>query len=459
MGIILANKELSIARINCDGSLQVKLSLGAAPDIVNNPADMVLILDRSGSMQGAPLENLKLGANTFIDIIDEATDGSADGQIGGGSHIGIVSFADSATQDEPLITSVAALKGAVNALQADGSTNHADAFEKAMDLFDFSSTNAKVMILFTDGRTTAGGDPNEIATLAKSRGITIYVIGLIGDDGIDEQAIDSWASAPASAHVAITPNAEDLETLFADLARNITKPGATNIVLQDIVAPCFEVTNLAVPSKGTATQVNANAVEWRIDELGVTQSETATFEFTVRRIGGCVGDVTVNEAIEYSDAENNAVTFPSPTVQVICGDSEGCPAPVSVSVTGCETAVDIDAGDLALEGLGRIVQVNVTLLHVCPNRRVALAVLLNEVDAAGNEYRRGIKTITVPAHDGPACQDVLVRCVNFVLPEDLDVSGASDGMCNVRNFNVRFIAHYIDHDFNCCGQLSAPARA
>lgn len=56
---------------------------------MTNPTDIVLILDSSSSMEGKPLESLKAGANKFIDIIDEATDGAHDGQIGFGSRIGI----------------------------------------------------------------------------------------------------------------------------------------------------------------------------------------------------------------------------------------------------------------------------------------------------------------------------------------------------------------------------------
>mgnify|MGYP002227085688 FL=1 len=131
MGITNANKVLNMDRIDCDGMLRVTLALTVAPDILSNPTDIVLVLDRSGSMSGVALANLKLGANTFIDIIEEATDGTLDGQIGSGSRIGIVSFADTATADTQLITSVATLKSAVAALTADGSTNHADAFAKA----------------------------------------------------------------------------------------------------------------------------------------------------------------------------------------------------------------------------------------------------------------------------------------------------------------------------------------
>lgn len=124
MGITNSNKELNTLHIDCGGSFQIKLSLTAAPDIVTNPTDIVLILDRSGSMTGSALTNLKNGAKAFIDIIDEATGGIPDGQIGSGSRIAIVSFADTATQDTQLITSVADLKAAIDALTAGGSTNH-----------------------------------------------------------------------------------------------------------------------------------------------------------------------------------------------------------------------------------------------------------------------------------------------------------------------------------------------
>ena len=61
------------------------------------------------------------------------------------------------------------------------------------------------MVMFTDGITTAGGNPNTVASLAKSNGIIIYCIGLSGNGGIDEQALRDWASDPDSAYVAITP--------------------------------------------------------------------------------------------------------------------------------------------------------------------------------------------------------------------------------------------------------------
>lgn len=456
MGITNSNKELSAARIDCGGSFQVKLSLTAAPDIVSNPTDIVLILDRSGSMAGSALANLKNGAKAFIDIIDEATDGTQDGQIGSGSRIAVVSFASTATQDTQLITSVADLKAGVDALTAGGSTNHADAFTKASELLAAPSTNARVMVMFTDGETTVGPDPSPIAAAARAAGVIIYAIGLSGRGGVDVSALEDWASKPASSYVAITPDDAELEELFKDLARNIAKPGATDVVVTDTVSPCFRITSVAMPTKGTASLLDAETVQWQIDELGVSQSEGAVLEFTVQHIGSCSGTVEVNESISYDDAEGNVVSFPSPELDVDCdiiSRPEICPEPVELTVDGCEDMLEFDAGDLGMESLGRIVQLSVTLKNVCPHRRVALAAILTEVDDHGLEYKRGMKTVLVPAHTKESCRDVTVRCIKFVLPESLDVSGSTSSICNARNFKARFIANYIDDNFTCCNMV------
>ena len=456
MGITNSTKELSVSAIPCGGSFRVTLGLTAEPDILSNPTDIVLLLDRSRSMTQS-LPALKSAADLFIDIIEEATDGTQDGQIGSGSHIGIVSFATTATQDTQLITSVAALKGAVTALSADGSTNHEEAFTEGLALFDPQSANAKVMVMFTDGVTTAGGPPNPVATAAKAQGVTIYVIGLAGNGGIDEQALRDWASDPDSAYVAIAPSDDELEDLFRDLARNITKPGATNIRIHETVSDCFRISSVSAPTKGTAMLTGERSLAWKIDELGVTKSEGAQLVFTVEHVGPCSGTLKVNESLEYTDDEGNRPDFGDPEIEVDCGIDvigEPCPKEVDVHIDSCEDSVEIDAGHLGLDSLGRILQLDVTLRDICPKKRVALAVILTEVNDKGEEYRRGLKTLVIPAHYRDSCKDVTVRCVKFVLPEELNVSGSHDSLCSRRNFKVRFIANYIDSGFDCCGLVT-----
>lgn len=454
MGVTNSNKVISTNRIDCDGSLRVTLALTAAPDIISNPTDIVLVLDRSGSMSGPPLANLKIGAKTFIDIIAEATGGTADGQIGSGSHIGIVSFADTAVANTQLITSVDQLKAAVDSLTAGGNTNHADAFAKAIQLFNPQSSNAKVIVMFTDGNTTAGAPPSPVAAAARAQGIIIYCIGLIGSDGLNVNALNDWATDPDTTHVAITPDSADLEELFAELAANISKPGATDIVINEVLNPDFIITSILAPSKGTTTMLSSNSLRWNIAELGVTASEGAVLEFNVRHTAQTPGTKLVNQSITYSDAEGNVVHFPEPTVLVECNEvvhPEPCPVPVDLVVEGCSDAVLVDLGDTYLESLGRIVQMDVTIKHVCPGKRVALAVILTETDENGMEHQRGMKAMTIPAHNHATCRDILVQCIKFVVPEDLDVSTDTPrAACEPRNLKARVIAHNIDTDYRCC---------
>lgn len=454
MGVTNSNKVISAERIDCDGSLKVTLTLTAAPDIISSPTDIALVLDRSGSMTGTPLASMKTAAKTFIDIISQSTGGQPTGEIGAGSRMGIVSFANTAAQNTQMITSVDTLKDAVNGLTAGGNTNHAEAFQQAMALFEPASGNAKVMVMFTDGNTTTGAPPAPVAAAARAQGIVIYCIGLIGSDGVSADTLNDWATDPDNTHVAITPDAADLEELFAELAANISKTGATDIEINEVVNADFAITGILNPSAGSAAMLNATSLRWTIPALGVRASESAVLEFLIRHVGGEPGTKLVNESITYADAEGNVVVFPKPTVSVECDVvvcPEKCPAPVELTVEGCSDSVVVDMGDICMESQGHIIQMDVTIRDVCPRRRVALAVILTEVGENGVEYQCGMKAMTIPAHNSPTCRDVLVRCIKFVVPEDLAAScGCRRSPCQPRRFKARFIAHNIDSDFCCC---------
>lgn len=187
-------------------------------------------------------------------------------------------------------------------------------------------------------------------------------------------------------------------------------------------------------------------------ELSATAPEEAALRFTVEHLGVCEGLLSVNALVDYDDAQGNTVDFGDPQIEVNCGTviiPEPCPVAVDITLQGCEDEIEFDAGDVLLETLGRILKLDVTIPGVCPGRQVALAVILTEVDDEGNEFRRGMKTLVIPAHDAPSCRDITVRCIRFVLPEELDVSGDETRLCDQRRFRARFIANYIDAGFTC----------
>lgn len=453
MGITHVDKILSEERIDCDGILNVTLSVTAQPDVVNNPVDIALVLDRSGSMAGTPMMHLKAGAKEFIDIVMKRTGGRM-GRLANGNRIGIVSFAGTASMDVPLTEDVEVLKQAVDALQAQGNTNHADAFTQAGTLFG-ATMRKKVLVIFTDGETTVGPDPAPIAAALRDDDVEIYCIGLVGRTGLNEETLRSWASEPVDEHVITTPNEEELERAFHDLADTIAGPGATNIHIEDIISTEFAIIGFEPPLIGEAELESSQIIHWYISELADSEEETAELMFTVRHMSGSGGHIEVNDSIQLTDDEGSVVEFPSPFVTVDCGSIivPECPEPIDVHADPCQDSIFVDAGDIIMTDLGRILQVDFVLHDICPHRRTSVGIIVTELMDDGIEASRGFKVLTIPAHTGSGCRDVHVMCVPFVLPEDPGACGCNDGMCTGRTFRVRIIAHPMDYTWNCCGTI------
>lgn len=114
----------------------------------------------------------------------------------------------------------------------------------------------------------------------------------------------------------------------------------------------------------------------------------------------------------------------------------------SVAISRCGDTMNCQLNDLELDAKGHIIELAVCIKNVCPGKRIALGVTLHEADEDGNECARGMKTITIPAHNETCNQDIMVRRIRFVLPEDISLAGDS----GQRNFVARTVAHYIDID-------------
>ena len=214
-----------------------------------------------------------------------------------------------------------------------------------------------------------------------------------------ERSPSCWIATKGFDRNASKANAADLEELFAELAANISKPGATDIVIDEVVNSDFVITSILSPTKGTTTMLDAHSLRWDISELGVTSSESASLDFFIRHVSQQSGTKLVNQSITYSDREGNLVSFPKPAVTVECDivvHPEECPEPVELSVEGCQDSVLVDLGDVYLGSQGRIIQMDVTIKNVCPGKRVALAATLTEVDQNDMEYQRGMKAVTIP---------------------------------------------------------------
>ncbi|MEK7118072.1 MAG: vWA domain-containing protein [Patescibacteria group bacterium] len=205
------------------------------------PVDVVLALDRSGSMASdslhppQPLSDAKQAAARFVDRLS-ASDQAA-----------YVSFATTASRpmDQPLTNDVLRLKNAIDrtVIGANGIqyTNIGDVISGAIDELETfrSNENARpFIVLLTDGIPTRPEDPNDLlnknypalyarqlADRAKAGGVDIYTIGL-GDE-VNGDFLVEIATSPEYYYKAVS--GADLRAIYQQIATAICKKGPSVI--------------------------------------------------------------------------------------------------------------------------------------------------------------------------------------------------------------------------------------
>ena len=186
------------------------------------PIDVVLVIDRSGSMRWripgdeySKMHYAKEAACTFIDALNASRD-----------RVGLVSFATVSNVEVALTSDHDYVKHKINNLSPSGWTNIGDAIADATALFDEDGRGEAIwaMILLSDGR--ANRPINEEyareyalnkSRIAQEKGIRIYTIGLGAKDDLDEELLREIQTDGYY----YSPSAEDLEGIYKAIAEDL----------------------------------------------------------------------------------------------------------------------------------------------------------------------------------------------------------------------------------------------
>lgn len=166
--------------------------------------DVVLIIDRSGSMEGQSMADEQNAATTFVNLMQEK-DRSA-----------IVSFSSSSRTDCPFTNNKESLKTAISSLRTEGTTAIFDALVHTADLIRANLDNLKnrAIILMTDGDDDGEGHTYQDALNALlPLEVIVFTIGLkLKPDGIGERMLKDLASQTGGRyyHSATSENLEEI---------------------------------------------------------------------------------------------------------------------------------------------------------------------------------------------------------------------------------------------------------
>ncbi|MDP8970875.1 MAG: VWA domain-containing protein, partial [Actinomycetota bacterium] len=145
--------------------------------------EVVLVMDTSGSMEGAPLAAAKAAASDFVLRLPQ------------GVHVAVIAFNQTARVVSPFATDPIALTHAIQGLQAGGDTALYDAVGAAFGQLPIAKDAQRTVVLLSDGRNTSGATTLETATRTlRDAGAGFYVIGLDSRD-TDPAALAQLAGA------------------------------------------------------------------------------------------------------------------------------------------------------------------------------------------------------------------------------------------------------------------------
>lgn len=178
--------------------------------------DLMLVLDRSGSIGDTNMATVKLAVDSLITALAPST---------AGVHIGQTSFATGGTLDLHLTDSETAALAANDGLVSSGLTNLFEGIDLANDELDDSHVDerplvADVMIIITDGNPnvptdepTARAAAAAAADAARAAGIEVFVVGI----GSVDAAYLSTDIADDASHYFPAVDFDDLSTVLENL--------------------------------------------------------------------------------------------------------------------------------------------------------------------------------------------------------------------------------------------------
>lgn len=168
-------------------------------------ASVVLVTDHSGSMSATDVEPDRLSAaesaaETFLGRLPKQT------------RVGVVAYSDGPDGTLAPTTDRDRVRDTIEAQSAAGATATGEALQVAIDTLapdgNKAKSKASAIILLSDGKTTTGRDPVDVARVAKRLGIPIYTVAL----GTEDATIPNPVS-PLSPPIAVPPDPETLKEI------------------------------------------------------------------------------------------------------------------------------------------------------------------------------------------------------------------------------------------------------
>ena len=298
-------------------TLMLDLTAPANPAQSTRPGQAIqVVLDRSGSMEGQPLDAAK---GSLLKLVSRLAPQDA---------FGLVAFDDAALVIVPTRTMAAhhmpSLRKSIRDLQTGGSTDISAGYLMGLrELTRVQASGGSTLLLISDGHANAGEqDPKffqEVSTKSATEKVTTSTIGL--GNGYDETILEALAQGGGGAHRFAGSIDEAVGAIAAEV---------DDLLDKTIVNAVLRVTPTSAMSGAPAIEIVQRLPYWKDGETFVVQlgdlysGENRRFIIDldvpgIASLGLCkIADITI-EYLDLAQCQEISVTMPV-NVNVVPGD-------------------------------------------------------------------------------------------------------------------------------------------
>jgi Ca-activated chloride channel family protein len=298
-------------------TLMLDLTAPQNPKHQSRPGQAVqVVLDRSGSMEGAPLDAAK---GSLLKLID---------RLAAQDSFGLVAFDDNALVIAPIRTMadhhMPSLRKAIRELQTGGSTDISAGYLMGLrELTRVQASGGSTLLLVSDGHANAGEqDPKfftDVATKSATQKVTTSTIGL--GTGYDETILEALSQGGGGAHRFAGSIDEAVGAIAAEV---------DDLLDKTIVNAVLRLTPTAAMTTAPAIEILQRLPYWKDGETYVLQlgdlfsGENRRFVIDldvpgIASLGLCkIADITI-EYLDLAQRQEISVTMPV-NVNVVPGD-------------------------------------------------------------------------------------------------------------------------------------------